>query len=136
MRIIILLLFLGINYLGKADTLTFWHVYYNANLVAELNELSNEYKLIIEKSKIKKGDSITVYYFRDTPCSSCKSTLQVQDNNNQEVAVWNGVGTTTIKKFAIEDLLKSGSEFFVVWYIEEISGTKLLKSRLFKIKID
>lgn len=117
---------------GKCDTIANWQIYHNENLIAELNIFNKESEVIILKEKLKLGDSITVNYFKDTPCFNCPSNLSFEDSNGNLISIWNGQGTFTPKKFLIDTLLKSKEENFNIWYDEG----KMERQLLFVININ
>jgi hypothetical protein len=58
----------------KADTIDYWHVYYNKTKIKEYNQYSKG-EITLKIKNIKNKDTLTVRYFRDTPCSDCKTQV-------------------------------------------------------------
>ncbi len=63
------------NYTG--DTLDFWHVYYNKEKIGEFTETGKDNVIPIVFRSIKKEDSLTIKYFRKTPCANCRYALRI-----------------------------------------------------------
>lgn len=58
----------------QADTIDYWHVYYNDVKIHEFNQhFQGTVKLKL--NTIKSTDSLSVSYFNDTPCHSCTKYL-------------------------------------------------------------
>ncbi|MFK8046563.1 MAG: hypothetical protein AB8B72_13785 [Crocinitomicaceae bacterium] len=134
--ICLVLLVLGIQSIGKCDTITNWQVYHNEKLIAELNWYNSGYTIIINKNNLKIGDTITVDYFKDTPCFDCVTFLAVEDSKDTTIAEWKGLGTFTPKKIPVANLLLSGLENFEIWYHEGDLSSKIERELLFKIKLE
>ena len=79
----ILLTIFGIAQIAKADTIDFWHVYYNQTKIREFNQYGT-HEIILKLDSLKSGDSITVKYFRDTPCFDCATYLTVENEKHHE----------------------------------------------------
>jgi hypothetical protein len=80
MKALFLTLFLFLNMAVQAkhshisaDTIDVWHVFYNKIKVKEYNG-HNMHEILVFKT-INIRDSITVAYFRDTPCYFCKDSI-------------------------------------------------------------
>ena|SRR5258708_40250395 len=52
---------------AKADTIDFWHIYYNHKIIARFNGNLENRVVTIEKSKIKPNDILSVDYGNDSP---------------------------------------------------------------------
>ncbi|HRO76435.1 MAG TPA: hypothetical protein PLP27_09835 [Crocinitomicaceae bacterium] len=76
-RLAILFTFFLVSFNGFCDTINYWHVYINDELVAKFDENSKDLTLKIKKSDLKESDLITVRYFSDTPCIDCLHKLNV-----------------------------------------------------------
>ena len=134
--ICLLILVLGIQLNGKCDTITNWQVYHNEKLIAKLNIYNEGFEILINKEKLKEGDTIIVNYFRDTPCFDCKSFLSVEDGKHHHIVNWSGKGTFTPKKFLVDELLKSEKEYFEIWYHEGEIKSRTERQFLFRIKLE
>jgi hypothetical protein len=73
----IIFTFLFLSLTGFCDTLDYWHVYLNDELIAEFNTTSKNLTIHLKKSELKKSDSITVRYGSDHPCFDCYYGLSV-----------------------------------------------------------
>lgn len=71
------LFFLLIAFTAKADTIDYWHVYYNKVKFKEYNQYSSKEKLVLKAAGYKAGDVLTVYHYDDTPCDKCGIFLYV-----------------------------------------------------------
>lgn len=127
---------------AQADTIDFWHVFYNRTLFKKYDSFVKQPEIVFRRTNIKNTDSLTVKYFRDTPCSSCSTRLTVEDSRQQTVVQSHGKGTFNPLSFAIADLLKGEKtekqpRYFEVYYYEETGQFKLYgKKLLFRIKIE
>ena len=68
--LVILITTIGLFNSAKADTIDYWHVYYNKIKIKEYNQYSKG-EIVLKIKDIKKSDSLTIKYFRDTPCDDC-----------------------------------------------------------------
>lgn len=132
----ILVLVIGIQFQGKCDTITNWQVYLNEDLIAALNVFEEGFEIVLKKENLKLGDSISVNYFRDTPCFNCQSFLSVEDGKHNSITKWTGEGTFTPKIFSVAELLKSDKEYFEIWYHERDIKSKTERQFLFRIKLE
>jgi hypothetical protein len=123
----------------KADTIDYWHVYYNDKKPKELTYYTNN-TLIIKSSQIKQGDSIKVFFFRDTPCSDCETNLIVDDINDSRVALSKGKGTGNALSFSLAELLlykrRTGKDTFQVCYFDKENISQAKKPVMFTIKLE
>lgn len=127
---------MGNFYEAKADTIDFWHVYYHDIKINEYNQYSKGEITIIAKD-IKKTDSITIIYFRDTPCSDCKTNVTVENKSHFIITKGIGFGTANpIKISVFELLLKADRNFNYVYYQEENKFQQEQRLLLFKIKLE
>lgn len=91
---------------AKADTIDFWHVYYNNNLIKEFNE-SSRHSLVRIDNFIKDSDTLAVYFWDDTPCSDCKMSLFIKSWEGNTLKTINVIGETTPFKISLKELLAS-----------------------------
>ena len=66
-----------VSYSAKCDTLDFWSVYLNDELIGQFYEMSNEKKIQLKLYDLKESDQITVRYGSDHPCVDCIYQLSV-----------------------------------------------------------
>jgi hypothetical protein len=122
----------------KADTIDFWHVYYNKIKIKEFNEY-NIQDFIIKIDKIKRGDSITVKYFKDTHCFDCDTHLTIEDGKHHPVITLKGKGggEGNPLSFALKDLLefrkKNGCNSLEIFYGENANYKRPVPKFIFRI---
>lgn len=112
--------FILLSNTAKADTIDYWHVYYNQAKVKEYNQNGGE-DLILKAAKVKKGDVITVKYYTDTPCQDCPVLMTVEDESKQVIVTVEGEGEGIPLSFQTDSLLRSmkaGKRVFQVYYTE------------------
>jgi len=123
----------------KADTIDYWHVYYNKTKIEELNAY-NVRDIIIKTDKVKSGDSIAVRYFRDTPGSDCITNLVIDDDKHHTVIARKGKGTGNPIAFALNDLVefrkKNGGNYFEIYYFDNAISSNQPRRQLFRIKLE
>jgi hypothetical protein len=109
----------------NADTLDFWHVYYNDVKIHEFNVLSKG-KVVLKSSKIKSSDSLTVKYFKDMRCSSCETYLSFENNESKALVSTKGRGTFNPVKMSLLELQQhfktEGLKTCNVYYVEKQKG--------------
>lgn len=140
MRFIFSLFFLMIiANAAKADTIEYWHVYYNQKKLKEFNSYTN-YKIILKSSQINPGDSIKVYFFRDTPCYDCITNLIVDDVNDKQVVISKGKGTGNALSFSLTEIVsykkRTGKTIFNVCYFDRMNVFQAMKPIIFTIKLE
>lgn len=105
-------------------------------MIDKFNAINPENKIVLNKLDIKIGDSITVKYFRDTPCFDCLSFLSVEDGKHHILTSWEGKGSFTPKKFSMDKLIESGKNYFEVWYQDDQIKSRNDRILLFRIKLE
>lgn len=134
-----LLLFTGFTIAAKADTIDYWHVYYNDKKLTELTYNADK-TITIKASQIKDNDSIRVFFFREAPCSECETSLTVNDNNDARVATSKGRGTGKALSFSLADVLlykrRTGKNTFEVCYFDRLNMYQAMKPIIFTIKLE
>jgi hypothetical protein len=93
-RCLLFFSFLLLFHFSNADTIDYWHVYYNNTLLANINQNQEGYKLKLNKGDMKPGDSLSIIYYNDTPCQDCETTLYVQGDNNHTLKLMTGKSTS------------------------------------------
>jgi hypothetical protein len=138
-KLFFLLLFAGLIHSAKADTIDFWHVYKNGIKVKELNGFGKN-ELVISQQLIQTGDTLTVRYFRDTPCSDCPTTLTVEDEKHRIITSGSGKGTFKPVSFPLRDVLAfstaTGKKTFDIYYKEGDANSRWEKMLLFSIRLE
>ena len=145
MKLIFLTIFVFFNFISVAhplpapvDTIDFWHVFYNNKLIKEYNGYNLGNPLIIKIDSIKSEDSITVKFFRDTPCSDCDSYLIIEYPFLNKTFITRGTYTFCPLTLSLADLKKveritSVRQLFEVYYLDVTNHYKI---KLFDIKLE
>ncbi|MCH5716410.1 hypothetical protein [Niabella hibiscisoli] len=128
----------GLNQTARADTIDYWHVYYNKIKIKEYN-LNTRETVILKARDIKKADKLVIKYFRDTPCNNCESAMTIE--NDKHVVILKGMGRGTFNPVGISlyDLLqhhiRTKENIYSVFYNE---GQHRLEKEdpIFKIKLE
>lgn len=109
----------------NADTIDFWHVFYNGVKIHEFNVLSKG-KVVLKSSKIKSLDSLTVKYFKDIRCSSCETYLSFENNKSKALVSTQGQGTFDPVKISLLELQRHFKTERLktcnVYYVEKQKG--------------
>lgn len=128
-----------ISFETKADTLDTYKVYYNGIEIHLFNLKNNFYNPLLELSidTINAGDSISVRYNTDTPCSSCLYSLVIEDENRQVVLLSKVIGERTPISFSIKDLLNyrelGGHSLYKIIYTNNKMKGKIYEWLLFSL---
>jgi len=132
------LLFSIIGFFGnvKADTVDYWHIYYNKTKIKEFN-LYSKGEITLRSKDIKRTDSLTIIYFRDTPCSDCATEVIIETGSNFVITKGEGIGTFNPIKISVFDLLlKAERELNFAFFQEKQGASKTQRVLLFKIKLE
>ncbi|MFT3705129.1 MAG: hypothetical protein QM802_22370 [Agriterribacter sp.] len=136
-NILVFILIFFVGNICKADTIDYWHVYYNKKKLKEFNQVNPKVTLEFQISNIKNGDSITIKYFRDTGCSECFTTLTVEDEKHI-VTSNHGKGTFNPLSISLTDILRykeqSSKNYFEIYYYENEERTNGML--LFRVKLE
>lgn len=145
MKTILLAIFVFLNSTSEAnplimpsDTIDFWHVFYNNKLIKEYSGYNFGQPLIIKIDSIKAEDSITVKFFRDTPCNDCDSYLIIEYPFLNKAFIAHGNYTICPLKLSLSDLKKiliksSVKRLFEVFYLDVTNNYKI---KLFDLKLE
>jgi hypothetical protein len=93
------LLILGITVIMTAsgfcqsDTITYWKVYFNNNLINEFSVIDSNPVVTLNYSDINNSSILTVKYNRDTPCHDCSTSIIVQNSKHKAFFKIKGHGT-------------------------------------------
>lgn len=130
---------LGFACTSNADTISFWHVYYNQVKIRDYNVYSQNAVIKFRVDSIQPADSLTVQYFDDTPCP-CAVTLVIQDQQGNAILTRNGRSThspITFSLFALSEISSTGKQYdFTVYFIEGELGSSQPKIPLFTIHLE
>ena len=135
----ILFLFLTlllITQTAKTDTIDICHIYYNQTIIREINYFGTN-EIILNLDSIKRRDSITVKYFRDTPCSDCFTCISIENGKHQIIKTVTGRGIYNPISFSLKDLKKfrklRKTDEFEIYYFDDFikkQADKILIVRL------
>ena len=122
---------------SQTDTIDFWHVFYNNELIKQYDNHNSYQVLTLKIDSIKVGDSITVRYFRDTPCGECNVYLIIECSYTSQALIARGTYTFCPLTLSVTDLKKiqkeNKKELLDVYYLEDYNNYKI---SLFKIKLE
>ena len=89
MKALLLLLFLVFfSDLAKADTIDFYHVYYNTAIIRkynlhDINDSSNV--IILKRDSLRESDVLSINYRSDNGCSPCTSFIGISSINGVQL---------------------------------------------------
>lgn len=96
--------------------------------------------IIIKSSDIKAIDSIKVFFYHDTPCDNCETSLIVNDNKDALVIRSKGKGIGNVLRFSLAELLSykrlTGKSEFQICYFDKLNMLQAEKPILFIIKLE
>jgi hypothetical protein len=137
LKVIIVLVFLPS--LSKADTIDVWNVSYNHRIIKHFNGDSKG-EIVLKMDSIKPGDSLTVVYFRDTPCHDCATFLAIENEKHLVFFGNSNRGTGTPISISVEQLLAIRNNGyirpFLVFYHEGKLERRSDKILLFRIRLE
>ncbi len=137
--LIILISTFGLIGSVKADTIDFWHVYYNNVKIQEYNQYSKGI-IVLKIKDIKKTDSLSIKYFRDTPCDDCETQVAIENGRHFVITKGKGLGTFNPIKVSVYDLLqyhlKADKEVYEVFYHEGQITSRTQRVLIFRIKLE
>lgn len=67
--VILSIMVCGLSFKAHADTIHYWHVYYNDLMIHDFNGYK-EKVVVLKWNAVKKPHYLGVKYFKDTPCHS------------------------------------------------------------------
>ena len=136
--LIILITTIGLFNVANADTISYWHVYYNDIRIKEFNDFSKA-EIVLNVRDIKPNDSLTIMYFRDTPCQDCATEILIK-NGHIIITKGKGEGTFHPIKISVFDLLqyhlKVKKGIYDVFYCEKCISSQIGEKFLFSIKLE
>ncbi len=141
MKKLLLFLIISISFcsISKADTIDIIHIYYNNIKIKECGIFCKD-AIVLKLDSIKDNDSITVRYFRDTPCTNCDTYLTIDDEASKLIIQIKGKGIWNPLTFRLNDI-KSWSKFhgiklFNVYYMDNHNIFQEEIYPIFKIKLE
>ena len=115
-KLLFLSLLFSFSLSAKADTIDYWHIHYNGHEAAVFHQYKHP-ELNLARMDVAANDSISLRYFRDTPCEDCETRLVLQVGDSS-VILGRGRGTFQPVHFKVNQLLQTGQEVLHIWYEE------------------
>lgn len=139
MKRLLILSLLFCTFQAKADTINFCQVYYNNIKILDINFFrSNE--LVLKMDSIQSSDSITIRYFRDTPCFDCPTKLIIENEKHLPFFSIENVGTSSPFTFSVQQLVelreKGYEHHFEVFNTEGIPVSRTGRQFVLRIKLE
>lgn len=104
---------------ARSDTIDYWHVFYNKKVIKEYNEY-NLKEISIKIDSIKITDTITIRYYRDTPCPDCKAYISIENESGAKIRTKESIGISNPLSFNVFELLqfyrKTNNSIFKIYY--------------------
>ena len=120
-----------------ADTIDYWHVFYNNRILEKFSSTSRDPSVTLQLGSIGPRDTLSVKYFKDTPCMKCPVNLLIQDDQKNTLRQFKSYGTGSSLAIPLKDLAefkrKRAVNSFIFYYYE---GDYKLRIFLFKLKIN
>ena len=139
LKIAIICTFSVISTFCKADTIDVWNVYYNQQLIQNFNGFTAN-EIVLKLDNIQLGDSITLRYYRDTPCHDCATFLAIENEKHYIFFKRSNRGTGTPISFSVDQLRaiknKGYIRPFLVFYYEGKLERRSDKMLLFRIRFE
>jgi hypothetical protein len=124
---------------AKADTIDYWQVYYNESKIKEYTQYSKG-EIVLKIKEIKKTDTLTVKYFRDTPCDDCETQVAIENGKHLVITTGKGLGTFNPIKISVYDLLqyhlKADKAIYEAFYQEGQVTSRAQRVLIFRIKLE
>lgn len=120
----------------KADTIDYWHVFYNNIKLKEFNQYSNGL-IRLNFADIKSKDSLKIYYFHDAPCSFCENMLIIE-NSEHKTILYTGLNEyqAIIPINTLFDAMPTKEKrIFYFFYQKDPTKYPLMKILLFRVEI-
>ncbi len=116
-----------------------WNVYFNQQLIQNFNGFTAN-EIVLKLDNIQPGDSITLRYYRDTPCHDCATFLAIENEKHYIFFKRSNRGTGTPISFSVDQLLaiknKGYIRPFLVFYYEGKLERRSDKMLLFRIRFE
>jgi hypothetical protein len=121
--LIILFLFIGTS-VARCDTTDHYSIYYNDIKIHDYNiNTEDSIPLAFDKTSLKENDNLTVKYWSDTLCATCKYYLVIIDSEKRYVKVVSCTGQGIPLTFSMSEVLNWSNEnsidTFEIYYYEE-----------------
>lgn len=138
-RLYCLLLLCTFTQYATADTTDFWHVYCGTRNIGRFNDNAPNDTIVLKLDHVKTTDSITVKFFRDTPCFDCRTFLLADDTQQNRVATGSSRGTFEPLTIAVKDLVagtRDAHATYTFYFHEENTMPPDRRKRLFSIRFE
>ncbi|MEO6455540.1 MAG: hypothetical protein ABIN97_15780 [Ginsengibacter sp.] len=138
MKFIFFIFLFFVGTISKADTIDYWHVYYNTTMIGDFNDYG-ENKIIIKRTELKAEDSIKVTFFSDTRSDDMPAILailNVTDSKGKTIFNIFGSKPNISFVFPVKYFIRfSNGDHFIVTYNDAKNG-KDFKVKLFEVKLE
>jgi len=136
MKNILTIVFIVFYSFAKADTISYWHVYLNNEVVAKHNELSHQ-DVILKLSQVKVTDTLKIKYYTCWHSSTINNSINVLNSNNSiiESASSKGTGSTLyvpLNKLLTDFESSRSNEFSFVYFQDTLKGWSII----FRLKFE
>lgn len=139
MKHLLILSLVFCSFQAKADTIDYSHLYYNNIKILDINFFSPN-ELVLKMDSIQSSDSITIRYFRDTPCFDCPTKLIIENEKHLPFFSIENVGTSSPFTFSVQQLVelreKGYEHHFEVFYTEGIPVSRTGRQFVLRIKLE
>lgn len=130
------LLTLTISGFCQADTISYWHVSLDNKLINEFYATTDNPKVEISTTDLNKSSTLTVEFFRDTPCQNCRTYLAIYNSEDDIILKIKGFGTLNKHNLRLKRLIdlisKTKDSTFKFYYKEPPYKTQFLFTLTFK----
>jgi hypothetical protein len=133
-RFFSVVVFLLATFASKADTIDYWHVYYNDVIFGKFHQGQMDNELKIQKKEIRKNDFLVVKHHDDTPWHNTKIALVITNEKGITVKTISAIGEGSDLKVELKDLLKDEINKSVKLFFDYYEDNEL-RRRLFTLKI-
>lgn len=121
---------------SKADTITYWHVYLNKDIVAKQN-INSHQDVILMLSDLKYTDTLTLKYFTCWVDQTIENSFSVLNHKDSVIESAKSIGTGSSMKMPLTNVLKyieviQEKDFSVVYYSDTIKGWPII----FRLKFE
>lgn len=139
MKQLLILSLLFFSFQTKADTIPYCHVYYNNVKIIE-TDFFNPDELVLKIDSIHISDSITIRYFRDTPCFDCPTKLTIENEKHGILFTTTGKGTYSPLTFSVQELVRMQKQgylqSFEVFFSDELTTSRTMKQLIVRIQLE
>jgi len=139
MKKLLLLSLLFFSFQAKADTIEYCHLYYNSIKILDINFFQPN-ELVLKLDSIQSSDSITIRYFRDTPCFDCPTKLTIENEKHGILFTTTSNGTSSPLTFSVQELIdiyiKGYEQRFELFYTEGTPESRTDRHFVLRIRLE